>query len=231
MRTYAQAIAYAASQHVKSTPPDGTGTWQGKCQMYARSCVGAAPWGTPRTALGAWNAIPASHKILGKVVNGADVYFDDPNRSGEAGHAVFGLANGYVSSTDILRTGKVDVVHHTLISSKWGLRLLGSINWTPSGAINLAPTSAKPPVYTYKQGKKVYSSKMHLGVINSDSVWNVSLALQQRHYLNPPGDDYTPTLKDKVASFQRNQGWSGAQADGIVGPMTAAHLGLIWVNG
>jgi hypothetical protein len=199
--------------------------------MFARSCVGAAAWGNPRTALGAWNAIPAAHRIPGKVINGGLVYFDDPDRRGEAGHAAFGIGNGYVWSIDILRTGKVDVVHYSVITSKWGMRLLGSINWTPSGAINLAPAPVKPTPYAYKQGKKVYSSKMRLGQMNDASVWNVSLALQQRHYLNPPGDDYTRVLKDKVAAFQRNQGWSGSQADGIVGPMTAAHLGLVWVKG
>jgi hypothetical protein len=228
MRTYAQAVAYAKAVHLN--PPYYV-QQTGKCQMFARNCVGAQAWAG--TALNAWNAVPASHKIPGKVVNGGLTYFDDPHRSGEAGHAVFAMGNGYVWSTDILRSGHVDLVHYSVITSKWGMRLLGTINWTPSGAINMAPAVIKPPapVYTYRQNKQVYSSKMHLGTLNSDSVWNVNLALYQKHYGGTPVDDFTPATQAAVKKFQLAQGWTGAQADGIPGPMTVAHLGLTWVVG
>ena len=32
------------------------------------------------------------------------------------------------------------------------------------------------------------------------------------------------------AAFQRAQGWTGADADGIAGPQTVDRLGLVWVD-
>lgn len=243
MRTYPQAIAYAKGQ--RDNPSDYV-QQQGHCQMFARLCVGADVWGDPspilgyRTAMTAWHAIPDKYKAPGKVVGGGLGYFDDPNRNdmAETGHAIyFADWAGNAFSTDIARPGHVDLVHYSLITRKWGMRFLGSIIWTPSGAINLAPkpkpVPPKPPApaQTYRQNKQVYSSKMRLGQMNSDSVWNVNLALYQKHYIATLADDYTPALKTAVAKFQHDQGWTGSQADGIVGPMTTSRLGLVWVTG
>jgi murein L,D-transpeptidase YcbB/YkuD len=82
-----------------------------------------------------------------------------------------------------------------------------------------------PPSDTYRQGRKVYSSKMKRGQANSDSVWNLTVALGIAKT-----DDYSQAVVDAVASYQRAQGWSGSDADGIAGPSTVKRLGLTWVD-
>lgn len=125
--------------------------------MFARICVGAAPWGSTnalghRTALTAWNAIPAVHRRSGTPRAGSLVYFEKPSvaDSRDAGHVVLMSEGGYCYSNDILRPGKIDRVPLSLIVSKWGMRQLGWTAWTPSGAINLKPVIAqKPPPPPY----------------------------------------------------------------------------------
>jgi hypothetical protein len=120
--------------------------------MFARNCVGASAWAT--SAYKAWYAIPSSHRFTTTPRPGSLVYFDEPDRVGEAGHVVFMVDNGYCYSNDILRRGKIDKVPLTLIHDKWGMRKLGWIDWTPSGAINLKPLPA--PTGVVKLSDLVY---------------------------------------------------------------------------
>lgn len=83
---------------------------------------------------------------------------------------------------------------------------------------------------SYRQGKKVYSSKMKKGQKDSDSVWNLTVALNAKGVTVAKGDDYSQAVVDAVAAFQRKQGWSGSGADGIAGPETVKRLGLTWVD-
>jgi len=99
------------------------------------------------------------------------------------------------------------------------------------------PTTPPKPTYSYRQSKKVYSSKMKFGTKNSDSVWNLDVGLINKGYgkeimdAGGPSDDYGNSTKAACARFQRAQGWSGSGADGIAGPETIKRLGLVWVNG
>lgn len=84
--------------------------------------------------------------------------------------------------------------------------------------------------YVYFQGKKVYESKMVFGEKNSDSVRNVQIALNEKNNAAlPTTGNYFDMTKAAVSKWQTKQGWSGSNADGIVGPSTAASLGLVWV--
>ncbi|MGV0949372.1 MAG: hypothetical protein ACOYB3_01780 [Azonexus sp.] len=102
----------------------------------------------------------------------------------------------------------------------------------------VTPPPPKPPAkpLTYRQGKKVYKSKMRLGQRDSDSVWNLCVALIAKGFgkeIQAAGgcvDDYTSAVKASCARFQRSRGWSGSGADGIAGPQTVKDLGLLWVN-
>lgn len=87
-----------------------------------------------------------------------------------------------------------------------------------------------PAVYHYRQDKEVFASKMHLGQKNSDSVWNLALALHRKKLLATPVDDYTKAVKQACKRYQKSQGWSGKDADGIAGPVTIQSLGLNWVK-
>jgi hypothetical protein len=109
-------------------------------------------------------------------------------------------------------------------------------SWTPYGRLPVGRTQRQrnavviPPTYSFRQGKQVFSSKMHKGQLNSDSVWNLALALHNRGYLKTaPIDDYTQAVVDACAAFQKAQRWNNA--DGIAGPITVKSLGLIWVVG
>ena len=84
----------------------------------------------------------------------------------------------------------------------------------------------------FRQNRMVFSSKMHLGQMDSDSVWNLQLALI-RHDLSigapaPTGNYLNGTL-GAVKKFQLAQGWSGKGADGLAGKQTVKRLGLTWV--
>jgi len=230
MRTYAQAVAYANAQ---KTHPDAYVRAGGHCQQFSRSCVGAAAWAD--SAIDAWHAIPAAHRHAGYPRAGGLAYFDraDIPDSREFGHTAFILPKGMVDSTDAPIAHRVGTVPYTYFAAHWGMRYLGWIDWTPSGRINLAPAGIVPaPSLAYRQGKKVFSSKMHQGQMNSDSVWNLVLALRAHGYIHlPAGDDYTQPVRDACGAFQRRCGWSGSDANGICGPGTAGKLGLAWVNG
>lgn len=99
------------------------------------------------------------------------------------------------------------------------------------------PTQPPTTTYKYRQDKKVYSSKMHYGQKNSDSVWNLDVGLINKGFgkeimqAGGPSDDYGSSTKAACARFQRSQGWSGSGADGIAGPETIKRLGLKWVQG
>lgn len=227
MRTYSAAVAYARYQHLHPASYVRAGN---HCQQFARSCVGASGWAD--SAIDAWHSIPSAHRHAGVPRAGSIAYYDKPGIPDhrEFGHSVFVVERGQVWSTDALRFGHVDLVPYTWFKAHWGMRYLGWIDWTPSGRINLAPATATP-TYAYRQGKKVYRSKMRLGQMNSDSVWNVTLALRAKHARTEiPIDDYTADVKHDVSVFQLAQGWHGTNADGIVGPGTCKALGLVWVD-
>lgn len=234
MRTYAGMVAFCEAQHVHPTGPRSGGLWNGMCQGFAREAVGAAPWAA--SALKAWFSIPATHRHSGFPRAGGIAYYDTASVPDyrDFGHATPIVENGYVWSTDALRAGKVDKVPYTFFAAHWGMRYLGWIDWTPSGLIRLKPTAPAPapqPVLAYRQGKQVFSSKMHVGQANSDSVWNLTLALRAHGVNVAVGTAFTSVVRNAVGVFQRSRGWSGAGADGIPGPQTIHDLGLIWVQG
>jgi murein DD-endopeptidase MepM/ murein hydrolase activator NlpD len=83
-----------------------------------------------------------------------------------------------------------------------------------------------------RQAGKVYASKMVPGIMNSDSVWNVQVALRAWDPTitwKPTGNFGSPT-REAVTRFQREHGWTGINADGIPGPQTVHQLGLTWVD-
>jgi peptidoglycan hydrolase-like protein with peptidoglycan-binding domain len=89
-----------------------------------------------------------------------------------------------------------------------------------------------PQRLSYRSNKRVYLSKMKKGQGDSDSVWNVQVALLRKGYSIPAGPtDYfgDQTIK-AVQAFQKKQGWTGSDADGIPGPGTVKALGLQYVD-
>jgi murein L,D-transpeptidase YcbB/YkuD len=66
---------------------------------------------------------------------------------------------------------------------------------------------------------------MHAGATDSDSVRNLQSALAI-----PTTGDYDSETIAACAAWQRAQGWTGSDADGIAGPATIRKLGLTWVE-
>jgi hypothetical protein len=151
------------------------------------------------------------------------------------GHAWIAARNLQGWSTDYSGLGTWKLAPMSLPRWTNGDKQVQWTSWTPYGRLPVGQTQRQrnnAVTYSYRQGKKVYSSKMRLGQMNSDSVWNLSLALRQKGFWrHPPINDYTPALRDACAAYQRSQGWSGVGANGIAGPLTIRRLGLIWVQG
>jgi peptidoglycan hydrolase-like protein with peptidoglycan-binding domain len=109
--------------------------------------------------------------------------------------------------------------------------------WSGSGADGLmGPSTCSklglPERLQHRSSRRIYASKMRIGQGDSDSVWNVQVALLLRGYSIPDGptDYFGQQTNTAVAAFQRDQGWSGGDADGIPGPGTVKALGLQWVQ-
>lgn len=234
MRTFQQAKAFAERQHVRPTarPPR---RWFNRCQGFARQCIGSVPFGI--SARLAFNAIPAEHRHTSSPPPpGSIAYYGFSNRG--FGHAVFVVEGGYVWSNDIKRRGMIDRVKWDVFKRRWGLPYRGWIDWCPSGPLPVqrgasAGSGGKPRGGgRFRQGKKVYRSKMRYNQADSDSVWNLQVALIAKGYAfgDGPTGYYGKHTRDMVAAFQRKQGWKGKGADGIAGPLTVRKLGLIWVD-
>jgi hypothetical protein len=233
MRTYEQAKRFAL--HESRHPSQN---WTIKCQVFSRQCVGAPPFGD--SARLAFNGVPAEHKHTSSPPPPGSIAYYGPEGSGD-GHAVFVVEGGHVWSTDILRPGKVDRVKWNVFNQIWGRghQYRGWIDHCKWGDLpvqrkpeqGMPLTAHAPKGPSYRQGKKVYRSKMRFRQTESDSVWNLQLALMSK---NLPFDDgptgfYGRHTRAACAAFQQAQGWTGDGANGIAGPLTIKRLGLVWV--
>ena len=143
MRTLSDALAYAAAESAHASQD-----WQNKCQMFARTCVGAAAWAP--SAREAFNATPAAHKHTStNPPAGAIVYYGVPDRG--TGHAVLSAGNGLIWSTDIKRPHKVDLVPISWPVTRWGLPYRGWIDSTPSGPLDLVPVLGHGVDYSFSR--------------------------------------------------------------------------------
>lgn len=230
LRTLHQAKDFALAEHHHASI-----NWFRQCQVFARNCIGSPPFGG--SARLAFNSIPDRHRHESfPPPSGSLAYYGFAGHG--TGHAVFAVDGGWVWSTDILRHGKIDKVRWDVFtkSNGWNLPYRGWIDWCPSGHLPIdgSTTHAKAstPGMSFRQGKKVFRAKMHHGQMNSDSVWNLQVALIAKGFPIPhgPTDDYGKATVAACAAFQRKQGWRGRNADGIAGPETARRLGLVWVD-
>ena len=208
------------------------------CQMFSRQTVGAAGFGA--TARLAYNSIPAEHRHTSSPPPPGSIAYYGRSDSG-AGHAVFVVEGGSVWSNDILRRGNIDRVDWDIFTKRWGLAYRGWISACPSGELpvngHLGGAAAKGPHgleahNAYRQGRKVYRSKMRFRQEDSDSVWNVQLALATAgfKFANGPSGFFGRRTRQACHEFQRKQGWTGGDADGIPGRETVHRLGLVWVE-
>lgn len=222
MRTFVQAKAFAVHEHQQARAEG----WLNMSQMFARQCVGATPFGV--TAREAFNSAPATTRHTSSPPPaGAIAYYGRPDQG--SGHAAFVVEGGRVWSTDILRPGRVDRVDWDVFVPEWGLAYRGWIDTCPAGPLPVQPGG---DLASYRQDRRVYRSKMRFGQADSDSVWNLQLALISTGlpFWDGPTGSYGRWTRRSCREFQRRLGFSGADADGIAGPLTVVRLGLVWTN-
>ncbi|WP_255306493.1 peptidoglycan-binding protein [Streptomyces sp. Wb2n-11] len=86
------------------------------------------------------------------------------------------------------------------------------------------PAPAKPsPSYEPFPGASFFHGGRHSPIITALGRRLVALGFG-RHYKNGPGPNWTNADKRNVEDFQRAQGWTGSNADGIPGPETWKRL-------
>ena len=167
---------------------------------------------------------------------GAPCFWKGPSPLGHAAIAVeYRCGTPSVACSDIAKLGRVDVVPLSRIEREWPSATW--LGWTsvlqgrrlplpvPNGVTRNVPSP-------YRQGGMVYRSHLRFGRRASDSVWNLQRALLRKGYgigLPVPSGDYLVGTRAAVAAFQRSQGWSGRDADGLASRLTVTRLGLIWV--
>ncbi|TCN35821.1 putative peptidoglycan binding protein [Kribbella orskensis] len=231
MRTATDAVVWAKGKK-------GDVGWRRRCLVFVRSA-----WDLPAqdgSAQLEWNSIPKKGRHADKLPPvGAPCFWQGPSAEGHVA-IVVEYRNGVpqIASNDIVKRDRIDIVPLSRITESWSkARWLG---WTtilqgrdlPLGKVMVKNDLAQPDGKAFKQGGKVFKSKMHLGQLDSDSVWNLQRALMN-HGIGirspKPTGDYLPGTKQAVQKFQLAQGWRGQDADGIAGKQTVKLLGLIWV--
>ena len=186
-----------------------------------------------------WDTVPLTsrHSDTRPPV-GAPCFWKGPTAQGHAGIVVeYRGAVPYIATTDVVRLGRVDVVPLRKIEQVWpSAHWLG---WTSQLQGKCLPVPVPQVVVNrvvaspYRQGGKVYRSHLRIGQRDSDSVWNLQRALIRRGFPTgapAPTGDYLSGTRAAVAAFQRDQGWSGRDADGLAGRFTVVRLGLVWVQ-
>ena len=186
-----------------------------------------------------WDTVPLTsrHSDTRPPV-GAPCFWKGPTAQGHAGIVVeYRGAVPHIATTDVVRLGRVDVVPLRKIEQVWpSAHWLG---WTSQLQGKSLPVPVPQVVVNrvvaspYRQGGKIYRSHLRIGQRDSDSVWNLQRALIRRGFPTgspAPTGDYLSGTRAAVAAFQRDQGWSGRDADGLAGRFTVVRLGLVWVQ-
>lgn len=175
------------------------------CQKVSRTIVNVPAFGA--SAVEAYHNIPDKYKRPGERIDGALAYYDDPRKSGEAGHATWQIKN-FEWSVDVVKWGDLDLVPWGTIEKEWGLRFLGSAIGTPYGALNLAPRPAPSPVpHTLPV---VYLHQLTKDGKPSVSAALVNDALIELGFLKPSlrRSFWSPAAQAAFRAFRESQGLS-----------------------
>lgn len=228
----ANLLANRKRQHGKSG-------WRGLCLKSVR--LAANDPGGVATARDAGKRVPMEHRHTSlPVPKGAICFAYGP---GSAGHVwIAEDGKGAISTNDYPTSGVIKVTTMSKMAAAWGYRQKPTNEFNSNGDWFWTDRVNNSHIYDllsgggaggskYRQDGDVYSSKMKYGVKNSDSVWNLQLALGKHYRRNVPTGNYLAATVAAVKRFQQAQGWTGKDADGIAGPATIKALGLNWVKG
>lgn len=206
-RTPEQALAAAKREH-----DNASRNWAGWCLIFARTMFGIAA--KYPSAAAAWTASNRKHRttVAQDVPRGVPVWWT--GGAGGFGHVAISTGNGWCWSTDFARKGKVDHVKIDDVTRGWGLKFQG---WTED--VNdvrvYTPTINKLDPANYGMGKR-----------NSAVKWlKARLAAKgYRKGLNLASSTFGAGTRAQVATYQRAQGWTGRDADGLPGRETLRRL-------
>lgn len=131
MRTRRQAVTWARGQIDR---PDED--YKRECLKFVRKAFDLPPV-EPNAGL-AWDHARDKHRTTkaGSIPAGVPVFWEQP---GEADHVALSIGGGLCISTDVKRSGRVDIVRIASIAPAWGGELLG---WT--GDLNGFPVWQPP---------------------------------------------------------------------------------------
>jgi hypothetical protein len=141
------------------------------------------------------------------------------------GHISDNAGHGRTLSTDVRRSGKVDIVRISSISENWGLKLLGWIGDLNGVDLPLTPLGAD----SY-DSKRVPSATGGSGLLAGESytVGDVGSAVAAINaFLHLGGATYSPVTARSVRAWQllANEGGSRLRVDGRVDTLTYHAMG------
>lgn len=227
MRNASQAAAWAEAR-------DGGIGWRSRSLSFVRQSWDLPP--IDGSAQQEWDGVPlaARHGDRRPPV-GAPCYWKGPTPDGHAAVVVeYRGETPYVASTDVVKWGRIDLVPLRRIERVWpSAHWLGWASALHGRPLPLPVPATRQLTSPYRLGGKVYRSHLRFGQRRSDSVWNLQRALIRKGFgigTPVPTGDYLAATRAAVAAFQRSQGWSGRDADGLAGRFTIDRLGLLWVQ-
>jgi hypothetical protein len=194
----------------------------GMCQQFSRTAFGVGAY--YGSAALAWRMAKYKHPTSNTygIPAGVPVFWTGGSRG--YGHVAVSLGNGLCRSTDWTHRYQVSTARIADIHRSSGHQFAG---WTED--IN------RVRVYVPRLDSAAGPLRVHLANLKPDLKNNDVRDLQKalrRHTdlrdLNPSGVTgvYGDETRAMIRRFQRQQGWTGGDADGLIGPNTCRLLGL-----
>jgi hypothetical protein len=226
-----QAVAYARGEVAM---PDKD--YSGLCLHFTSWCYGYGGAGAT-SAAAFWSS--SDHRLRhsgGRPPAGAVVLWTGGSHG--YGHATISAGGGKIYSTDIRRSGRVDLVPLTEIHDRWGLHYVG---WTPpyfpggwGSNPNRAPTVTRhlPAIWLHNMEHAARNDRDRGRRHGSHprGVRQIEQALRSEGLLGPYHSydgSFGPETVKAYAKWQRRCGYEGDAADGIPGEGSLTKLGAL----
>jgi hypothetical protein len=216
-RPPASAVTYAESQSHR-----GTYWGIGMCLKFTRSCFNVPS--RYSTAALAWANTRHRHSTTPPA--GAPVWWTGGSRG--FGHVALSAGGGYVWSTDVLRSGRVDRVKISHITNAWNLHYRGWSEDINGVRVHAAPAPV-PNVHLAYIVEASIKDPGHLGrKTHPTTTLLVSRALYREGLLRKihVSGHWGRTKRKAYAAWQRRLGYSGSDASGTPGMKSLHKLGL-----
>lgn len=160
-------FAYARKEH-ESRSRD----WTGWCAVFTRTAFGAPAIGDhdgdgAADAEDVWKAAKHKHPETNpaRIPRGVPVFWS--GGAGDHGHAAVSAGNALMWSTDVKRTGYVDLVPIDDVRRKWGLTLLGWTEDINGVRVYTPPTKEEPTMALSDYEKRTLASLTRLEAVLS----------------------------------------------------------------